>query len=247
MNYTKLYEDGSVCWYVFARDASKPSRIIDTNEYVIVCDGEALILDPGGAEIFPTVLTAVSNAVQINQIKKYLCSHQDPDIMSSLPLWMGLTPDAKIYLSWMWDGFVAHFGHEYAENFVLIPDEGQSLSLGSRQFQLVPAHFCHSPGNFNLFDPVSGILFSGDLGAALLPDNAPLFVEDFNTHIKAMEGFHRRWMPSNEAKDAWVNRVRKLKPTMICPQHGAIFTGENVKKFLDWLEGLEVGYMKRAS
>jgi flavorubredoxin len=28
---------------------------------------------------------------------------------------------------------------------------------------------------------------------------------------------------------------------MICPQHGSIFSGENVGKFLDWLESLEVG------
>ena len=28
---------------------------------------------------------------------------------------------------------------------------------------------------------------------------------------------------------------------MIAPQHGAIFEGENVKKFLNWLESLEVG------
>jgi flavorubredoxin len=107
----------------------------------------------------------------------------------------------------------------------------------------VPAHFCHSSGNFSCYDPRADILFSGDIGAALLPNSeASLFAGDFDKHIKYMEKFHRRWMPSNEAKNNWVKRVRAINPAMICPQHGSIFKGENVGKFLDWLENLPVGY-----
>lgn len=245
MQHVKLYDDGRMSWHVFGRDPSKPDRIIDTNEYVIIADGEAMLLDPGGAEVFPTVLTAVSDILRVNSIKQYLCSHQDPDIMSSLPLWMGLTPKAKIYLSWLWDGFVAHFGNEYVDNFVQIPDEGMDITLGSSLLKLVPAHYCHSAGNFHLFDPKSQILFSGDVGSALLPLEADLFVLDFDAHIASMEGFHRRWMPSNEAKNHWVKTARKLQPKIICPQHGAIFTGDNVSKFLDWFEALEVGRFRK--
>ncbi len=61
-----------------------------------------------------------------------------------------------------------------------------------------------------------------------------------------MEGFHRRWMPSNEAKNAWVARVRKLEVEQLCPQHGSILQGADVKRFLDWLEALEVGSATRA-
>ena len=56
-----------------------------------------------------------------------------------------------------------------------------------------------------------------------------------------MKAFHQRWMPSTSALRAWVARVRPLNPTMICPQHGSIFSGDNVGKLLDWLENLEVG------
>jgi flavorubredoxin len=242
---TTLYNEGDCKWVVFGRDPQKNNQIIDTNEYLILVNDEGILLDPGGIEIFPSVLTAVTEVVDIKKIKHYLCSHQDPDIMSSLPLWLGLTPTANIYLSWLWSGFVAHFGSEYVKNFVNLPDEGQILEMGNHKFEFVPAHFCHSSGNFHFFDHTSRILFSGDMGAALLPNNYPLFVEDFKKHIKYMEKFHQRWMPSNEAKNRWVNRVRKLNPKMLCPQHGAIFTGENVKLFLDWIEELEVGIIKK--
>ena len=161
--------------------------------------------------------------------------------MSSLPLWMALTPDAKIYLSWLWGGFVAHFGNDYANNFELVPDEGMTVSIGQAQLILVPAHHCHSAGNFHLYDPNAKILFSGDMGAALVPPDAPMVVDDFDEHVKYMTKFHKRWMPSNHARDEWLRRVRKLDIDMICPQHGSIFHGQDVKRFLDWIEDLRVG------
>lgn len=56
-----------------------------------------------------------------------------------------------------------------------------------------------------------------------------------------MEYFHRRWMPSNKAKSAWIDKVSKLDIDMMCPQHGAIFKGDDIGRFLDWLDTLDVG------
>ena len=69
----------------------------------------------------------------------------------------------------------------------------------------------------------------------------PLFVEDFDAHVEKMELFHRRWMPSNRAKQGWIDRVRRLDIEMMAPQHGRIFKGDDVQRFLDWFEALEVG------
>ena len=56
-----------------------------------------------------------------------------------------------------------------------------------------------------------------------------------------MEFFHRRWMPSNKAKDDWIANVRKLDIEIMAPQHGGLFKGEMVTEFLNWLERLDVG------
>lgn len=242
MKISKLAEGPDHTWYVLGRDPDKSDSVIDTNEYVICGKEEAFLLDPGGTEIFPQVVSTVSRIVPVERIRHFLCSHQDPDIFSSLPLWMGLCPKAKIYLSWIWSGFVAHYGHEYVEQFVKVQDTGMRVVMERKEFQLIPAHYLHSSGNFHLYDAELKILFTGDVGAALLPDgHTDLFVKDFDAHIPFMEGFHRRWMASNKARDHWLERVRQLDIRYMCPQHGCILEGAQVTRFFDWFASLELG------
>lgn len=239
----EIYSKNGLTWQMFCRDPERSEHIIDTNEYMIISDGEALIMDPGGTEIFSSVVSAFTEVISIQDISMIFGSHQDPDILSSLPLWMGLCPDTKVFLPWMWSGFIAHFDISGVGQFSLIPDEGMDVSFKSgHKVKLIPAHYVHSSGNYNLYDPEAKILFSADIGAALLPEeNTSIFVEDFAEHTQYMKGFHERWMPSNRAKNDWVSRVRKLDIDFMCPQHGSVFRGEQVGQFLDWFEALEVG------
>lgn len=240
MEAVKLYDDGTRTWLFFGRDDTKPEQVIDTNEYLGIHEGRALVLDPGGPEVFPPVIAAISRYVHVEDIEAIFGSHQDPDVLSSFPLWGSLCPDARIYVPEIWAGFLAHFAREVEVE--PIPDAGMRLPLnGSNDLLLVPAHYLHSSANFSLYDERAKILFSGDIGAALVPPGAPAFVEDFDAHVRYMEGFHRRWMPSDRAKKAWIERVRRLDVEMMCPQHGSIFRGPDVERFLDWFDQLEVG------
>lgn len=238
---TTIYESGSHSWSVIARDPAKPNYLIDTNEYLIVEGDEALITDPGGMEIFPAVFSAISEHFDPKIIKAIFASHQDPDIISSLSLWLDFNPQVSCHLSWLWASFVPHFGGDDT-TMRPIPDEGETIWLGRRALQLVPAHYLHSSGNFHLYDPQAKVYFSGDVGAALLPPEAQgLYVENFDAHVAYMRGFHQRWMGSNEAKRDWCERVSKLPIDLLCPQHGAIFQGPDVERFLNWFDELAVG------
>ncbi|PCI29883.1 MAG: flavoprotein [SAR324 cluster bacterium] len=234
-------------WVVLGRDPQKPEQIIDTNEHFIIHDDQALLMDPGGTEIFPQVLSEITRYVKIENITTIVASHQDPDIVSSLALWLDLCPHVKVYCPKLWVGFIAHFGMGTKMELIPIPDNGLSIPLGTTKASIyaVPAHYCHSSGNFSFFDPISNFLFSGDIGAALLPaDESNLFIQNFQSHIQYMEGFHQRWMPSQAALRAWTRRVRMIQPDLICPQHGSIFKQNQIDEFLGWLEKLEVGLWK---
>lgn len=238
-----IFDNGTHKWIVLGRDTEKKAQVIDTNEYIIINNGQAVLLDPGGIEIFPQVLTEMTKFISTDNIKAVIASHQDPDIASSLAMWIDLSPDVKIYSSWIWAGFLAHFGMGTNMTITTIPDEGAIIPIGTTNANvyMVPAHYCHSSGFFTCYDPIADILFTGDIGAALLPaDTTDLFVTDFNKHIQYMELFHRRWMPSKDALKDWIRRVRAINPSMLCPQHGSIFRGNDVERFLIWLENLEV-------
>lgn len=240
-NAKTLYQNGGHKWIAIARDPARPGHVIDTNEYLVVNGEQALITDPGGFEIFPVVFSAICAEYNPVQIGSIFASHQDPDIISSLALWLEFNPAMRCYVSWLWSSFIPHFGGT-PETFVHIPDEGMEISVGTLPLLAVPAHYLHSSGNFHLYDARAKIFFSGDVGAALLPNEASgLIVEDFDRHIRHAAGFHRRWMGSASAKDKWCERVSKMEIDMLCPQHGAVYQGADVGRFIEWFHGLEVG------
>ncbi|MCX7219872.1 MAG: MBL fold metallo-hydrolase [Burkholderiales bacterium] len=236
-----LYEKGDHKWAVVTRDPDKPDYLIDTNEYLIIQGNKAILTDPGGSEIFPEVFSAINTEFDARSISALFASHQDPDVISSLGLWLDFNPDLKCYLSWLWGSFVPHFGGN-ASTFINLADSGGEIQLGNLILQAIPAHYLHSSGNFNLYDAVAKMLFSGDIGAALLPPGEDaLIVKNFDQHIRHARGFHQRWMGSNEAKLDWCQRVQSMQIDMLCPQHGAIYQGEDVARFINWFAELPVG------
>ena len=93
-----------------------------------------------------------------------------------------------------------------------------------------------------MYDPVAKILFSGDIGAAMMPDeDQTAFVDDFAAHIPNIEGFHRRYMCSNKAIRCWLDTITPYQIDMIAPQHGPIYRGDAVGAFLAWLKNLQCG------
>lgn len=236
-----IFEEGSHKWAAVSRDPLRQDYLIDTNEYLVMSDGESMLCDPGGVEIFPDVFSAISRHCNPAELRWLFASHQDPDIISSLALWLEFNPELRCYSSWLWTSFIPHFGGS-GTTFIAIPDEGMKMPLGKVILEAIPAHYLHSSGNFHVYDEKARILFCGDVGAALLPpETNGLFVADFDKHIRHAEGFHRRWMGSRDAVLDWCERVGRMKIDMLCPQHGAIYRGADVERFINWFAELEVG------
>ena len=215
---------------------------MQANQVLIIHKDEGMLLDPGGHKVFSKLLSELAVYIPPSQKRYIFLSHQDPDIVASINGWL-MTTKAEAYISKLWMRFLPHFGldSQLEGRVVPIDDNGTVLTLGGDcKLYILPAHFLHSEGNFQVYDPCSKILFSGDLGASLGQDY--FFVEDFDKHIRYMEGFHRRYMVSNKVLRFWANMVKDLDIEMIVPQHGAIFKGKDmVKRFIEWVENLEVG------
>jgi flavorubredoxin len=224
---------------VFFNDLTS-GHMVQANQHLIVHRGEGMVLDPGGHKVFPRLLAQVSSTMSVNQLKHVLFSHQDPDILAAANGWL-MTTDARAYLSSLWMRFIPHFGVDemVIDRITPIPDQGMVVDLAGCGVKFVPAHFLHSPGNFQVYDPEAKILYSGDLGASLGQPYAE--TDDLPSHLRYMEAFHKRYLAGSRALRAWVRTVRRLEIETIAPQHGAILRKPAVQPFIQWLDSLSCG------
>lgn len=225
---------------LMVHDLSQGS-MVQANQHIIIDNEEAIVLDPGGHKVYTKLFAQISSHVKIKKLRYIFFSHQDPDIIAATNGWLMVT-DAEAFLSELWLRFIPHFGvDELVVNRIHgIPDEGMTINLGKTTLQLLPAHFLHSAGNFQLFDPISKILYSGDLGASL--GCSYQIVTDFNEHIHYMEGFHKRYIPTGKVLKNWANMIDNMDIETIAPQHGAILQGKELSlKFKEWVRTLDVG------
>jgi len=219
---------------------------VQANQFLIIDGDHEAILDPGGDLTFTALSMEIGKHIDLRNLDYLIASHQDPDIIASLSSWVSRT-DATIVCSKLWARFLPHLlpgymGQQVSSRCIALPDEGADIPMGDAVLKAVPAHFLHSVGNFQFYDPVSKILFSGDMGASIVNEGPEQPVEDFAAHIPYMEGFHQRYMCSNKVCRLWAQMVRSMDVEMIVPQHGRSFQGKAmVTQFLDWISNLQCG------
>lgn len=235
--------DGHKC-LMFTDLCEEGGEAVQSNQFLIVDGDTGAILDPGGNLAYGELYLAMTRHFKPHQLSAILASHADPDIIASLDRWMTATNSARIYISSIWERFVPHFckAGKTTGRVVGIPDPGMRIPLGRSELIALPAHFMHSEGNFQFYDPVSRILFSGDLGVSIgSGSQAQEVVTSLEAHLPRMEPFHRRYMVSNKVLRHWANMVRRLPIEMIVPQHGSPMKGAAVREFIAWVEGLSCG------
>jgi flavorubredoxin len=215
---------------------------VRSNQYLVMHKSDGVLLDPGGFGVMPRVLAEMLRYVSPHQVRAIILSHQDPDIVGGLSTWLELC-DVPVYVSRIWLRFLPHYGLKNMARFIGVPDEGMECEPAPGfRLKIVPAHFLHSEGHINVYDPQSKILFTGDIGAAMMPmDKDEAFVDDFAAHMPYIESFHRRYMCSNKAVRYWLETIAGLDIDMLAPQHGPIYRGQAVQEFLAWFGDLQCG------
>ncbi|WP_298012688.1 MBL fold metallo-hydrolase [uncultured Aquabacterium sp.] len=243
MPYELFRDQGHAC-LMFSDLSNEGGEAVQANQFLIVDGDHGAIIDPGGNLAYSELYLGMTRHFPPSRLSAILASHADPDIIASLDRWMTATPDAKLYVSTLWERFVPHFCKpgKTTGRIVGIPDPGMRIRVGRNDLIALPAHFMHAEGNFQFYDPISRILFSGDLGVSFVSgEGAKQPIRSLNPLPRGMESFHRRYMVSNKILRSWARMVRTLKIDMIVPQHGAPLAGAAVKEFIDWAEQLSCG------
>jgi len=228
---------------MFSDLAYEGSEAVQSNQFLVVDHGVGAVIDPGGNLAFNELYLGMTQHFKPQRLSYVIASHADPDIIASLDRWLSST-SAQLVISTVWERFVPHFAKsgKTLERVLGVPDAGGRLPLGESELWLLPAHFLHAEGNFHFYDPVSRILFTGDLGVSLTTgERAAIPVRELGPHLPLMVPFHRRYMVSNKVLRLWTRMARQLDIAMLVPQHGAPLEGPAIAQFLDWVETLACG------
>lgn len=239
----ELFNRGDHRCLMFSDLTDEGGEAVQTNQFLIVDGDTGAIIDPGGNLAYGELYLGMTRHFPPQRLEAIIASHADPDIIASLDRWTTAT-QAKIYISQVWERFVPHFCKpgKTAGRIVGIPDAGMRIRVGHHDLIALPAHFLHAEGNFQFYDPVSRILFSGDLGVSLVSgETARTPVRHLADLLPRMEGFHRRYIVSNKVLRLWADMVSTLDIDMIVPQHGAPLTGPAVGEFIAWARQLACG------
>lgn len=239
----ELFRNRNHVCLMFSDLSADEGEAVQANQFLFVHGDTGAILDPGGNIAYNELHLTMTRWFAPNRLSGILASHADPDIIASLDRWLTAT-SAPLYISSIWARFAPHFCKpgKTGGRIIGIPDPGMRIPLGDSELIALPAHFLHSEGNFQFYDPVSRILFSGDLAASIgakLKADEP--VTSLAGHIPRMEAFHRRYMVSNKVLRLWARMVKTLDIQMIVPQHGAPLAGAAVGEFIEWVQELSCG------
>lgn len=239
-----LYQNGRHQCLMFTDLADDHAdEAVQSNQFLVIDGDTGVIIDPGGNLAYGELYLTMSRHFPASRLAAIVASHADPDIISSLDRWTTST-QAKIYVPKVWERFIPHFCKpgKTVGRLVGIPDEGMRIPVGDSALVALPAHFLHSEGNFQFYDPVSKILFSGDLGVSLVGgERAREPVATLADLLPKMEAFHRRYMVSNKILRLWANMVSELDIQMLVPQHGAPLVGAAIVDFIAWVRELSCG------
>jgi flavorubredoxin len=239
---TELYNDGEhKCIAFYDLDGGAQS-----NQFLIIDGNHAAFLNPGGDVLYKELLMSSQRYISTKSLDYIITAIQSPDILCHFQKWL-VGNHCKIVIPALWERFIIHneTENDIRNHFILIPDSGMTLKLGNAKLKAIPAHFLRAVGNFQFYDPISKIFFSGEMGASLFlrySEKVDQPIEDFEAHIHNIEAFHRRWMVNHKICQYWVNMIRELDIEWLVPQYGRPFKGKAmIENFLKWVEELECG------
>jgi hypothetical protein len=119
------------------------------------------------------------------------------------------------------------------------PTPGMAIPMRDTTLHCVPAHFLHAEGNFQFYDGKAKILFSGDLGASLVPHDDILAAHHHapprsRRTSPRMEGFHKRYMVSNKVCRFWAKMVREMDVEQLVPAARPLLQGQGGDRLPSW-------------
>lgn len=212
------------------------NNTIECNPYLIIEDGEGVLIDPGSTLEYAKIHEYVASLISLSRISLMVVNHPDPDIASGIPKFAKAGLVAPIALHWRSSTLMRFY--DITNPFYIVNEEGWEWSFHTgRKLTFIPSPYCHFPGSIMTWDKQTATLFSGDLFGTLAHSTEIYAGDDYK---ERMLSFHEHYIPSHEILAPVMDSLKPLKIERIAPQHGQVIT-RNIGEYIETLRELECG------
>ncbi len=225
-----------IYWIGYADDHSG----LHCNPYIIVDDGEVVLIDGGSKDDFSTVMLKILRlGINPNQINRLIYQHFDPDLCGNLPHLEAIIPNPDLKIISHKDNNVFINYYSSATPKLCIEEIGYAYTFKSgRRLEFYRTPYAHSPGSFITYDSSTRTLFSSDIFGSYdinwgLYSNIPkecyecksgakCHLGESGCNVQGILEFHRKNMNSTESLKYALDQIEKLDPLLVAPQHGSL-------------------------
>ncbi len=218
-----------------------PDDPFQCHVYLIKNGKDSVLIDPGSKLTYKETRRKIKQLMDINDIKYFICHHQDPDIVGCMQdiFYEVGTKDKYIITHWRIWALLKHY--DWNVPLYEIEENACKLKIGEKTLQFISTPYLHSPGAFCTFDEQTQTLFSSDLFGGFTKE-FELFAKSANDYFEKMKPFHEHYMPSSAILNHGLDRIEEVEPiNLIAPQHGSIIKKEFIKPVIEQLRKLKCG------
>lgn len=209
------------------------------NPYLLIDDKEVVFFDTGSIPDFPIIMRKVLEVVNPQSISLIVASHQDPDVCGNLAIVEDVIDNPKLRIAAHSNSIrlINHYGIS-SKRYTVDENDYSIILKSGRELEFIYAPYLHSPGAIVTYDHKTKTLFSGDLFGAI-SKNWDLFTNE--NFLEDMKIFHQKYIPSNAILKKFLTKLSSYDITRICPQHGSVLEGDEVKQAIQFLKQLPCG------
>lgn len=212
---------------------------VNYNSYVVIGSEGAAIIDTVHESFFEQYLEELQSVVDLNNVKYIVINHMEPDHSSSLSLLLEHAPNAKIVISQIGATMFKLPGD------VIQVKDGDEICLGNKTLKFISTPWTHWPETMVTYVPEDRVLFTCDLFGAY-GAYSDLLVDDWDGYLLEARRYYVTVL-SRYAKfvRSAVAKINALKPEVIAPGHGIVYSGDRLDQILnlyaDWSSGHKEG------
>lgn len=207
--------------------------------YLIKNGNESILIDPGSMIEFDETVRKIKTLMDMQDIKYIILHHQDPDLAAAVPEIEKLInrDDLLIVTHSRMSLLVKHYLIK-SDYYEIDKQDNKLVTSSGFRLDFLTTPYCHSPGAFVSYEPISKTLFSGDIFGGI--EESWDFYADETYFLKA-KLFHQEYMPSKDIFNYALAKIEKLDINLIAPQHGSVIEKKYIAKLIQDMKDLDCG------